>query len=377
MGGGEFVSLFIMIHKITSLKYCKKFNMIPSNLFNSKDSASSKFTRFMRKRQNPLMRNLLTQTRLDLSDFIYPLFVIEGENEAREIKSMPDLHQFSIDKLLYECEDLVRLGINNILLFGVLEDCKKDAIGSHALSSNHIVANATKAIKSRFDMLVTADLCFCEYTSHGHCGVLKDGNIDNDKSVKNLGDQAVILAQGGADIIAPSASLDGMVLAIRIALDNANFQNTPIMSYSTKFASAYYGPFRDIARSTPNANLQDMDAQNIPKNRLTYQQNYANINEALLESLEDEAQGADILMVKPGLVYLDVISKLKDCTLLPVASYNVSGEFAMVKFGAKMGLFDYRAMMLENLIALKRAGSDIIISYHAKDLAMLLKENNG
>ena len=377
MGGGEFVSLFIMIHKITSLKYCKKFNMIPSNLFNSKDSASSKFTRFMRKRQNPLMRNLLTQTRLDLSDFIYPLFVIEGENEAREIKSMPDLHQFSIDKLLYECEDLVRLGINNILLFGVLEDCKKDAIGSHALSSNHIVANATKAIKSRFDMLVTADLCFCEYTSHGHCGVLKDGNIDNDKSVKNLGDQAVILAQGGADIIAPSASLDGMVLAIRIALDNANFQNTPIMSYSTKFASAYYGPFRDIARSTPNANLQDMDAQNIPKNRLTYQQNYANINEALLESLEDEAQGADILMVKPGLVYLDVISKLKDRTLLPVASYNVSGEFAMVKFGAKMGLFDYRAMMLENLIALKRAGSDIIISYHAKDLAMLLKENNG
>ncbi len=351
--------------------------MIPSNLFNSKDSASSKFTRFMRKRQNPLMRNLLTQTRLDLSDFIYPLFVIEGENEAREIKSMPDLHQFSIDKLLYECEDLVRLGINNILLFGVLEDCKKDAIGSHALSSNHIVANATKAIKSRFDMLVTADLCFCEYTSHGHCGVLKDGNIDNDKSVKNLGDQAVILAQGGADIIAPSASLDGMVLAIRIALDNANFQNTPIMSYSTKFASAYYGPFRDIARSTPNANLQDMDAQNIPKNRLTYQQNYANINEALLESLEDEAQGADILMVKPGLVYLDVISKLKDRTLLPVASYNVSGEFAMVKFGAKMGLFDYRAMMLENLIALKRAGSDIIISYHAKDLAMLLKENNG
>ncbi|MCL9820053.1 porphobilinogen synthase [Helicobacter sp. 14348-15] len=320
------------------------------------------FKRLRRMRLNPNIREMLTQTTLHKKDFIYPLFITHGKNIRNPIESMPDVFQLSIDEALKECEALQNLGIFSIILFGIPKI--KDSIGSEALSPEGIIAQATRAIKEKFpNMLVCVDLCFCEYTDHGHCGILnpKLNSVDNDLTLEILNQQALILAQSGADLIAPSAMMDGMIVSLRTMLDTNGFNHIPLMSYSTKFASGYYGPFRDVAQSTPSFG-----------DRKSYQQNPANRREAILESLEDEAQGADILMVKPALAYLDIVRDIREQTLLPLAVYNVSGEYAMLKFAQKAGIIDYERVLLETMIGFKRAGADIIITYHAKEIANLI-----
>lgn len=320
------------------------------------------FARLRRTRQNPLMRDMLRETSLKLSDLIYPLFVVENEGAKDEIASMPGVFRFSIDEILKECEILKKLGIKSILLFGV--PALKDSIGSDALSNDSIIARTLRAIKQNFanDFVLITDLCFCEYTDHGHCGILSpNGAVDNDATLEISAKQALIHANSGADIIAPSGMMDGIIATLRKALDENAFKNLPLMAYSTKFASAYYGPFRDAAGSAPNFG-----------DRKSYQMDPANAREALRESLEDEAQGADILMVKPALAYLDIISKLKQNTLLPICAYNVSGEYALLKAGAKLGIIDYERVMVETLLGIKRAGADMIITYHAKEMAQIL-----
>lgn len=321
------------------------------------------FRRLRRLRSNENIRNLVRETTLNVNDFIYPLFVCEGSGIKNEISSMPGVFQMSIDNILKECEELENLGLFHIILFGIVKN--KDEVGSEALNEKGVVSECIKAIKSKFPkMFVSTDLCFCEYTSHGHCGILDSTSVDNDKTLEILAKQAVVLAKAGADMIAPSASMDGMVRAIRNALDNNGFINIPIMSYSTKFASAYYGPFRDVAESAPSFG-----------DRKTYQQDIANRREALLESKIDEEEGADILMVKPALAFLDIIRDVRESSLLPLAAYNVSGEYALLKAGQKLGIIDYEKVMLETLISFKRAGADIIISYHAKEAAQILLKN--
>lgn len=308
------------------------------------------------------MRDILRETSLKLSDLIYPLFVVENEGVKDEIASMPGVFRFSIDEILKECEILKKLGIKSILLFGV--PALKDSIGSDALSNDGIIARTLRAIKQNFanDFVLITDLCFCEYTDHGHCGILSpNGAVDNDATLEISAKQALIHANSGADIIAPSGMMDGIIATLRKALDENAFKNLPLMAYSTKFASAYYGPFRDAAGSAPNFG-----------DRKSYQMDPANAREALRESLEDEAQGADILMVKPALAYLDIISKLKQNTLLPICAYNVSGEYALLKAGAKLGVIDYERVMVETLLGIKRAGADMIITYHAKEMAQIL-----
>lgn len=308
------------------------------------------------------MRDMLRETSLKLSDLIYPLFVVENEVVKDEIASMPGVFRFSIDEILKECEILKKLGIKSILLFGV--PALKDSIGSDALSNDGIIARTLRAIKQNFanDFVLITDLCFCEYTDHGHCGILSpNGAVDNDATLEISAKQALIHANSGADIIAPSGMMDGIIATLRKALDENAFKNLPLMAYSTKFASAYYGPFRDAAGSAPNFG-----------DRKSYQMDPANAREALRESLEDEAQGADILMVKPALAYLDIISKLKQNTLLPICAYNVSGEYALLKAGAKLGVIDYERVMVETLLGIKRAGADMIITYHAKEMAQIL-----
>lgn len=321
------------------------------------------FIRFRRLRMNAALRELLQETRISKNDFIYPLFAVEGKGVKREITSMPGVYQMSEEYILEECERLLELGLRHIILFGI--PSIKDSIGSVALEEEGIVPKTIRAIKSRFgkEMCVSADLCFCEYTDHGHCGIInpKTKSVDNDLTLEMLGIQATVLAEAGADIIAPSGMMDGMVLAIREALDSKKFIDIPIMSYSTKFASAYYGPFREAAESAPSFG-----------DRKTYQQNPANRFEAIRESLNDEKEGADILMVKPALAYLDIIRDIREKTLLPLAVYNVSGEYAMLKAGQKLGVIDYEKVMMETMIAFKRAGADIIISYHAKEVCELL-----
>lgn len=320
------------------------------------------FARLRRTRQNPLMRDMLRETSLKLSDLIYPLFVVENEGVKDEIASMPGVFRFSIDEILKECEILKKLGIKSILLFGV--PALKDSIGSDALSNDGIIARTLRAIKQNFanDFVLITDLCFCEYTDHGHCGILNpNGAVDNDATLEISAKQALIHANSGADIIAPSGMMDGIIATLRKALDENAFKNLPLMAYSTKFASAYYGPFRDAAGSAPNFG-----------DRKSYQMDPANAREALRESLEDEAQGADILMVKPALAYLDIIAKLKQNTLLPICAYNVSGEYALLKAGAKLGVIDYERVMVETLLGIKRAGADMIITYHAKEMAQIL-----
>lgn len=283
------------------------------------------FKRLRRVRLNPIVRNLVEETSLRTEDLIYPLFITHGEGIKNAIPSMPDVYQLSIDNALKECEELERLGIEAIMLFGI--PAIKDSVGSEALSSEGIIAQALRAIKAKFpNMLLCVDLCFCEYTDHGHCGILnpKLQSVDNDLTLEILNKQALVLAQAGADLIAPSGMMDGMIESLRNALDSAGFSHIPLMSYSTKFASGYYGPFRDVANSTPSFG-----------DRKSYQQNPANRREAILESLEDERQGADILMVKPALAYLDIVRDIREHTLLPLAVYNVSGEYAMLKFAQK------------------------------------------
>ena len=320
------------------------------------------FKRLRRVRLNGVVRNLVEENSIRVQDLIYPLFITHGENVKNSIPSMPDVYQLSIDNVLKECAELEGLSVNAVMLFGI--PSIKDSVGSEALSEQGIIAQALRAIKEKFpSLLLCVDLCFCEYTDHGHCGVLnlKTQSVDNDLTLELLNKQALILAKAGADLIAPSGMIDGMILSLRQALDNAGFSHIPLMSYSTKFASGYYGPFRDVAQSTPSFG-----------DRSSYQQNPANRREAILESLEDEAQGADILMVKPALAYLDIVRDIRERSLLPIAVYNVSGEYAMLKFAQKAGLIDYERVLVETMLCFKRAGADIIITYHAKEIAKLL-----
>jgi porphobilinogen synthase len=323
------------------------------------------FTRFRRRRIHPVMRNLVTETHLHIDDFIYPLFVRSGEGIRNEVESMPGVYQMSIDEAVRECDELKALGLRAIILFGIPDT--KDSVGSEAMCEHGIIAEAVRAIKAAHpDMFVITDLCFCEYTDHGHCGVLDPvlETVDNDITLDNLAKQAVVHARSGVDMIAPSGMMDGMIQAIRRGLDEAGFVNTPIMSYSTKFASAYYGPFRDVAESAPSFG-----------DRRSYQMNPANRREAIAESVTDEAEGADILMVKPALAYMDIIRDVREHTTLPLAVYNVSGEYAMLKMAARAGVIDYDRVMMETLLGFKRAGADIIITYHAKEAAKLLRES--
>lgn len=320
------------------------------------------FKRFRRLRINPTLRNLVQETVLTKDDFIYPLFVKEGENFKKEIESMPGVFQMSIDEILKECEYLVSIGLNSIILFAIPD--VKDSVGSECLCDESIIARTIKAIKGKFpDMFIVTDLCFCEYTDHGHCGILdpKTETVDNDKTLEISAQQAIVHAKAGADMIAPSGMMDGIIETLRTALDENGFENLPIMAYSTKFASAYYGPFRDVAESTPSFG-----------DRRTYQMNPANRLEALEESLQDEKEGADILMVKPALAFMDVIRDIRNESNLPLCAYNVSGEYAMLKHAGAAGLIDYERVMLETLIGFKRAGADLIITYHAKEACEIL-----
>lgn len=322
------------------------------------------FKRFRRLRLTAQMRDLVRQTYLSGSDFIYPLFVVEGKNIKNEISSMPGVYQMSLDEILKECSVVVNLGIKAIMLFGI--PSLKDSIGSDALSNDGIIAKSLRAIKDKFpNLIVITDLCFCEYTDHGHCGIMDHvhGTVDNDATLDISAKQALIHAENGADMIAPSGMMDGIIETLRFALDDGGYENLPIMAYSTKFASAYYGPFRDVAESTPKAG-----------DRKSYQMDPANRLEAINESLEDEAQGADILMIKPALAYLDLIRDLRDRTLLPICAYNVSGEYALLKAGAKLGVIDYDKVMMETLLGMKRAGADMIITYHAKEACEILQK---
>ena len=321
------------------------------------------FKRFRRLRMNATLRSLVRETTLSMDDFIYPLFAKSGEGLKKEISSMPGVYQMSIDEILKECGSLQDLGINSIILFGIPE--VKDSVGSDALCEHGIIASTVKAIKKAYpNMFVVTDLCFCEFTDHGHCGILdmEHESVNNDATLEILAKQALVHARSGVDMIAPSGMMDGMIEALREALDSEGFVNLPIMSYSTKFASAYYGPFRDVAESAPSFG-----------DRKTYQMDPANRREAINESIEDEAQGADILMVKPALAYLDVIRDVRNATSTPLCVYNVSGEYAMLKAAGQAGVIDYERVMMETMLAFKRAGADIIISYHAKEVAEILK----
>ncbi len=320
------------------------------------------FKRYRRLRTNKNIRALVEENRLHVDDFIYPLFVVEGDGVKREIVSMPGVFQMSIDVLVDECKNLEDLGIKAIMLFGLPK--VKDSIGSDALDEMGIISRALRAIKASCPTLyVITDLCFCEYTDHGHCGILdiEHESVCNDATLEILNEQALLHVKAGSDMIAPSGMMDGTICSLRNALDSNGYENLPIMSYSTKFASAYYGPFRDVAESAPSFG-----------DRKSYQMNPANRREAILESLEDEAQGADILMVKPALAYLDIIRDIKERSLLPLTVYNVSGEYALLQAGKKLGVIDYEKVMLETLLSFKRAGADMIISYHAKEVADIL-----
>ena len=321
------------------------------------------FKRFRRLRINPAIREMVRETSVATSDFIYPLFVVEGRGVKKEINSMPGVFQMSLDEILKECEIVRNLGIKAVILFGI--PSLKDSVGSDALSDDGIIATARRAIKDKFaDLVVITDLCFCEYTDHGHCGILDHVHqtVDNDATLEISAKQALIHAKNGADMIAPSGMMDGIIATLRGALDLSGYENLPIMAYSTKFASAYYGPFRDVAESAPSFG-----------DRKSYQMDSANRLEAVSESLEDEAQGADILMVKPALAYLDIIRDLREATRLPICAYNVSGEYALLKAAAIAGVIDYERVMMETLVGFKRAGADLIISYHAKEAAQILR----
>ena len=321
------------------------------------------FQRFRRNRLHPHLRALVRETQVTTDDFIYPLFIRTGEGIKTEVASMPGVYQMSIDVAIEECQTLKELGLYAIILFGIPD--VKDSIGSDALCEHGIIASAVRAIKAAHpDMFVVTDLCFCEYTDHGHCGIIDEEKetVLNDATLEISGEQAIVHAKAGADMIAPSGMMDGIIATLRSALDGAGYSDLPIMSYSTKFASGYYGPFRDVAESTPSFG-----------DRASYQMDPANRREAVAESIADEAQGADILMVKPALAYLDIVRQIKDATSLPMAVYNVSGEYAMLKFAGMHDLIDYDRVVMETMVSFKRAGADIIISYHAKEVAKMLQ----
>lgn len=320
------------------------------------------FKRFRRLRINETLRNLVQETVLTPNDFMYPLFVKEGKGIKKEVASMPGVFQMSIDEIVKECKELNKLGLNSILLFAIPDT--KDSVGSECLCDHSIISRTIKAIKEELpQMFITTDLCFCEYTDHGHCGILDPvlQTVDNDATLEISAQQAIVHAKAGADMIAPSGMMDGIIETLRTALDTNGYIHIPIMSYSTKFASAFYGPFRDVAESAPSFG-----------DRRSYQMDPANRLEAIEESLEDEKQGADILMVKPALSFLDVIRDIRNNTNLPIAAYNVSGEYAMLKLAGAHNLIDYNKVMMEKLVSMKRAGANIIITYHAKEACEIL-----
>lgn len=320
------------------------------------------FRRHRRLRSTAAMRAMVRETQLQATDFIYPIFVIEGENVKNEIPSMPGIYQHSMDNLGEELDEAVSLGIPSVIFFGVVTE--KDAVGSGAYHDHGIIQEAIRFAKNRHpELIVVADTCLCEYTDHGHCGVIEGERVLNDPSLDLLVKTAVSQANAGADIIAPSNMMDGFVVAIRQGLDEAGFEEIPIMSYAVKYASAYYGPFRDAADSTPQFG-----------DRKAYQMDPANRMEALREAESDIAEGADFLIVKPALSYLDILRDVKNNTLLPMVAYNVSGEYAMVKAAALNGWVDEQRIVLETLTSMKRAGADLIMTYHAKDAARWLEE---
>jgi porphobilinogen synthase len=319
-------------------------------------------TRLRRLRASRTLRGLVREVRLDASDLVFPMFVAHGIDRREPIAAMPGVDRLSIAHAVAEAGEAFALGIPAVLLFGL--PAAKDEEGSGAWDDEGIVQLATRAIKEAHpDLLVITDLCLCEYTSHGHCGLVRaDGRVDNDATVELLARTAVSQARAGADIIAPSDMMDGRVGAIRTALDEESFVETPILAYSAKFASAFYGPFREAADSTPAFG-----------DRRAYQMDPANGDEAVREAELDVEEGADIVMVKPALPYLDVIRRVKDATGLPVAAYNVSGEYSMIKAAAAAGYLDEESAVLETLLGIRRAGADIVITYHAKDAAQWLQ----
>ncbi len=322
-------------------------------------------TRLRRLRYHPVVRDLVRETELSPSDFILPLFVRPGTNVKKEIASMPGNYQLSVDRLIDEVGAAMKLGVHAFLFFGIPSG--KDAQGSTAWQEDGIVQKALRALRPAFkDALLITDECFCEYTDHGHCGILCEQggrmDVDNDVTLPNLARQCVSHAQAGADIVAPSGMMDGMVSAIRAGLDAAGCTHIPIMSYAAKYASGFYGPFRDAAESPPSFG-----------DRSSYQMDPANSNEALREVALDIEEGADIIMVKPALSYLDIIRRVKDRFAMPTAAYNVSGEFAMVKAAAQKGWIDERRVTMEILTSIKRAGADMILTYHALDAAKWLR----
>lgn len=318
--------------------------------------------RMRRLRVNEAMRSMVRENSLSKSDLVYPVFIMEGENIKNPVDSMPGIFQFSIDRFGEELDRIIDAGIGAVLVFGI--PAHKDEMGSEAYNDEGVTQRAIRYIKEEVpDLLVIADVCLCEYTSHGHCGLIHGQEILNDETLELLGRMSVSLAKAGADIIAPSDMMDGRVEFIRNALDENGLQSTPIMAYSAKFASGYYSPFRDAAHSAPSFG-----------DRKTYQMDPANGKEAVGECETDIAEGADIIMVKPALAYLDVVKEVSCRTEYPIAAYNVSGEYSMVKAAAQNGWIDERRIVMENLIAMKRAGAKIIITYHALDAARWLGE---
>lgn len=319
-------------------------------------------TRLRRLRSTPLLRKMVQETELSVSDLIYPLFVTHGRGIRREITSMPGVAQWSVDLLIKEAQEVANLGILAIILFGIPK--RKDEKGSEAYSPSGIIQQAVKVLKDKVPgLIVITDVCLCEYTSHGHCGVVKEGRVLNDPTLELLAREAVSHVKAGADIVAPSDMMDGRVGAIRRALDSEGFTGTPILSYAAKYASCFYGPFREAAESTPR--LGD---------RKSYQMDPPNAREALREAALDIEEGADIIMVKPALAYLDIIHRVRTAFPVPVAAYSVSGEFAMIKAAAKLGWLDSDRAMMETLVAIRRAGADLILTYFAKEAARLLKK---
>jgi porphobilinogen synthase len=327
----------------------------------STSTETEAFRRFRRLRMTAPLRAMVRETELSLSDFIYPLFVVPGTKFRKEIKSMPGVFQLSIDETVRECFEVRNLGIPAVILFGIPEH--KDEVGSEAYDESGIIQRAIRAIKKEVpDLVLVTDVCLCEYTSHGHCGIVRGDEIVNDESIELLAREALTHAQAGADMIAPSDMFDGRVLAIRRILDANNFTNLPIMSYAAKYASGFYGPFRDAAESAPKFG-----------DRRSHQMDPANTDEAMQEVEQDLREGADIVMVKPALSYLDVIRRVKETFHVPTAAYNVSGEYSMIKAAGMNGWIDEERVMMEVLTSIKRAGADLILTYFAKDAARVLR----
>ena len=320
------------------------------------------YNRTRRLRKSEGIRRLVQETKLSVDDFVYPLFIEEGENIETEIVSMPGIKRYSLDRISKELEEVVELNIPAVLLFGIPSN--KDEEGTETWNDNGIMQQAIRFIKKNYPKLyVITDVCFCEYTSHGHCGIIHNNDVENDATLVNIAKQVVSHAKAGVDMVAPSGMMDGTIKMVREALDNTGFVNLPIMAYSVKYASAFYGPFRDAADSAPSFG-----------DRRTYQMDPANRDEGLREANFDDQEGADILMVKPALSYLDIIRDLKNDFDRPIACYNVSGEYAMVKAAAEKGWIDGEKVMMESLLSMKRAGASIIITYFAKEAARVLKK---